>query len=396
MSSSMRWIRSRIELAGEGYPPLFSAVTLLGSFTIVTAATAQRVPIGPPWWALMGAAVALTSLLLDLWLQSKLPCSVLAAVSTGLMLMDPVSLDIAPLFLALSTAIAAAMESLRASVGVLALSIAVVVVGSLTDHLQSPAAYLLAILCGWLVGYMMLYQKLLSENEVRAQRVRADRAASDERRRIAREVHDVIAHSLSITMLNVTGARRALADGDSTDALEALEDAERLGRQAMTEIRYIVKVLGTDAAESAPTPGACDVEGLVEEYRKAGLTVEFDLRGDLAAIPGPIGSALYRITQESLANVVKHAPTPSASSALHADDEVSLRVSNPYTPGARRGTDGSGIEGMKQRASLLGGAVDAIPGSGEWVVRAIFPATHQRTSPGQASSEQASPQRTGA
>ncbi|UVF77995.1 sensor histidine kinase [Gordonia mangrovi] len=396
MSSSMRWIRSRIELAGEGYPPLFSAVTLLGSFTIVTAATAQRVPIGPPWWALMGAAVALTSLLLDLWLQSKLPCSILAAVSTGLMLMDPVSLDIAPLFLALSTAIAAAMESLRASVGVLALSIAVVVVGSLTDHLQSPAAYLLAILCGWLVGYMMLYQKLLSENEVRAQRVRADRAASDERRRIAREVHDVIAHSLSITMLNVTGARRALADGDSTDALEALEDAERLGRQAMTEIRYIVKVLGTDAAESAPTPGACDVEGLVEEYRKAGLTVEFDLRGDLAAIPGPIGSALYRITQESLANVVKHAPAPSASIALHADDEVSLWVSNPYTPGARRGTDGSGIEGMKQRASLLGGAVDAIPGSGEWVVRAIFPATHQRTSPGQASSEQTSPERTGA
>ncbi len=371
--SSIRWIRSRLELAGEGYPPLFTAVTLLGSFTIIIGATAQRVPIDPPWWALMGAGVALISLLLDLWLQSKLPCNILAAVSTGLMLMDPVSLDIAPLFLALTTAIAAAMESLRASVAVLALSITVIVIAGVTDHLQSPAAYLLAILCGWLVGYMMLYQKLLSENEVRAQRVRADRAAGDERRRIAREVHDVIAHSLSITMLNVTGARRALQDGDRADALEALEDAERLGRQAMTEIRFIVKVLGTGGAEAAPTPGACDVEHLIDEYRKAGLTVSVDRSGDLTTVPGPIGSALYRITQESLANVVKHASTPSASITLRADDQVSLCVRNPYAPGARPGTDGSGIEGMKQRARLLGGEVDVRPDADEWVVRAVFP-----------------------
>ncbi|MEE4025341.1 histidine kinase [Gordonia sp. PKS22-38] len=373
MRSAIRWLRSRMELAGDGYPLLYPVVTVSGSFVIIVVAVIQRLPIAPPWWVLWGAAVALLSLLLDLKLQSKLPCTILASVSTGLMLMDPVPLDIAPLFLALTTAIAAAMESLRASLGVAALSICVIVVAAATDHLESPAAALLAVLCGWLVGYMMLYQKLLSQNEVRDQRVRADRAALDERRRIAREVHDVIAHSLSITMLNVTGARRALEDGDRGDALEALEDAERLGRQAMTEIRYIVKVLGTDDADAAPTPGVCDVEKLVEEYRRAGLIVTLDIIGDVAAVPAPVGTALYRIAQESLANVVKHAPNPEASVTLRAEDAVTLSVRNPYTPSVRLGTDGSGIEGMKQRARLLGGVVDATGNSDSWVVRASFP-----------------------
>lgn len=368
-------MRRRIELAGDGYPPLYPAVTLGASAIITVGAVIQRLPLAPPWWALLGAAVAFLSLVVDLWVPSKVACGVIAAAAVALMLMDPVPVDVAPLLLALTTAIAAAMESLRWGLFVAALSVGVIVLGGQTEHLQSVPAYILAILCGWLVGYMILYQKLLSENEVRAQRVRADHAASDERQRIAREIHDVIAHSLSITMLNVTGARRALQEGAEDEALEALEDAERLGRQAMTEIRYIVKVLGSEPESAAPTPGADDIDRLVDDYRKAGVGVSLDVHGDLTRIPAPVGSALYRITQESLANVVKHSRTPRAAVSLSTRPDIVLCVQNPYIAdqGVRRATDGSGIDGMKQRARLLGGAVDVSGTRETWIVRAVFP-----------------------
>ncbi|NDZ96886.1 sensor histidine kinase [Streptomyces sp. SID6673] len=367
-------VRRRIEMAGDGYPPLYPAVTLAGSAGLTIGAVVQRLPLEPPWWALLGAALASLSLVVDLWIPSKVACGVLAAGAVALMLMDPVPVDVAPLLLALTTAIAAAMESLRRGLAVAALSVAVVLTGSQSGHLQSPVVYVLAILCGWLVGYMILYQKLLSQNELRDQQARSERAASEERRRIAREVHDVIAHSLSITMLNVTGARRALQEGAHDEALEALEDAERLGRQAMTEIRYIVKVLGSSDDSAAPTPGARDIDRLVDDYRKAGVAVSFDVDVDLETIPAPLGAALYRITQESLTNVVKHSRNPTATVTLTADSDLVLCVRNPCPPvTGRPSTDGSGIDGMKQRAQLLGGFVEAGGQQSSWVVRAAFP-----------------------
>ncbi|GAA3713947.1 hypothetical protein GCM10022238_30830 [Gordonia hankookensis] len=367
-------VRRRIEMAGDDYPPLYPAVTLAGSAGLTIGAVVQRLPLEPPWWALLGAALASLSLVVDLWIPSKVACAVLAAGAVALMLMDPVPVDVAPLLLALTTAIAAAMESLRRGLAVAALSVAVVLTGSQSGHLQSPVVYVLAILCGWLVGYMILYQKLLSQNELRDQQARSERAASEERRRIAREVHDVIAHSLSITMLNVTGARRALQEGAHDEALEALEDAERLGRQAMTEIRYIVKVLGSSDDSAAPTPGARDIDRLVDDYRKAGVAVSFDVDVDLETIPAPLGAALYRITQESLTNVVKHSRNPTATVTLTADSDLVLCVRNPCPPvTGRPSTDGSGIDGMKQRAQLLGGFVEAGGQQSSWVVRAAFP-----------------------
>ncbi|MGC4963502.1 sensor histidine kinase [Gordonia sp. DT101] len=374
VTSVVAVVRRRVELAGDGYPPLYPAVTLAASAGLTIGAVVQRLPLEPPWWALLGAAIATLSLVVDLWIPSKVVCAVLAAVAVAVMLMDPVPVDVAPLLLALTTAIAAAMESLRRGLAVAALSVAVVLVGSQAGHLQSPAVYVLAILCGWLVGYMILYQKLLSQNELRDQRARSERAANEERRRIAREVHDVIAHSLSITMLNVTGARRALQQGADDEALEALEDAERLGRQAMTEIRYIVKVLGSSDDSAAPTPSARDIDRLVDDYRKAGVAVSFDVDVDLEAIPAPLGAALYRITQESLTNVVKHSRTPTATVTLTADSDIVLCVRNPHSPvTGRASSDGSGIDGMKQRAQLLGGVVDAGGHQKAWVVRAAFP-----------------------
>ncbi|WP_262365399.1 sensor histidine kinase [Gordonia sp. OPL2] len=296
----------RIETAGEGYPPLYPAVTLAGAVAFTLGALVQRLPLAPPWWAVIATMISALSLVFDLWLMSKIPCILLAAAATAVFLLDPVAYDVAPLMLALTTAIAAAMETLRWGLFAAALSVGVIVVGSQSGHLDSPAVYVLAVLCGWLVGYMIMYQKLLSENEVRRQSERADRAAGDERRRIAREIHDVIAHSLSITVLNVTGARRALQEGATDEAIEALEDAERLGRQAMTEIRYIVKVLGAEAASTAPTPGADDIGRLVDEYRRAGVEVTLDMSGDLPSVP-------HRSARRCIGSRRSHWPTSSST-----------------------------------------------------------------------------------
>lgn len=369
----------RIEMVGGGYPPLYPVVMFISLVAVTVIAVVQRLPLEPPFWALLGATVGAVSLVVDLVTLSSIPCAVFAMLATALFLGDPVPIDFAPMLLVLNAAIASAMESLRLGLALSGVSVALVVVAGQLDHLDAWPAYVLAISIGWLVGYMVLSQKRLAENEVGAQRARADRAAGDERRRIAREVHDVIAHSLSITVLNVTGARRALEEGATDEAMEALADAERLGRQAMTEIRYIVKVLGSDDESAAPTPDAADIDKLVAEYRKAGIDVSLDVTGDPDTIPGAIGSALYRITQESLANVVKHAGWPSASVELIAGSDIVLRVENPCDGKMRIKDGGSGIGGMKQRAQLLGGFVDTVVTSDTWVVTAVFPAEHATT-----------------
>ena len=197
-----------------------------------------------------------------------------------------------------------------------------------------------------------------------AEAVRAEQAASDERRRIAREVHDVIAHSLSITLLHLTGARRALQeDRDVDEAIEALTDAERLGRQAMADIRQTVGLLDAGPSRVAPEPDIADIPELVADFVRAGVHVKYDLTGSPEAVSAATGLGLYRITQESLANVVKHAPGETAKVRLRvADDAVVVSIVNGThrAPRSEPGA-GSGLRGMRQRAELLGGSLVAGP-----------------------------------
>ncbi|MFW0792822.1 histidine kinase [Gordonia sp. CPCC 205515] len=375
MTSLAATLRHRIQLAGGDYPPIYSAIMLCGCLAITIVAVAQRFPFTNPWWVVAGLAWALASLALDLIRPRSIACGFPTIVATVCFLMTPAATDVAPLMMALSTAIAAAMYSLRVSLVIAGLSTLVIAVFAGAGMLASPAAYVLAIAVGWLAGYMVLIQKRLADNQIRVAEARAEQAASDERRRIAREIHDVIAHSLSITMLNVTGARHALSSGgDLDEALEALSDAERQGRRAMTEIRQIVQVLGTDGSH-APTPGADDLPALIDDYRRAGIDVDFAVTGSLDRLPTPVGAALYRIVQESLANVAKHTAAQHASVIIEADGaDVGVRVENPYADLEAESTgDGSGIPGMIQRAETLGGRLEVTRESGMWSVRATLP-----------------------
>jgi signal transduction histidine kinase len=198
------------------------------------------------------------------------------------------------------------------------------------------------------------------------------RAQAEERNRIARELHDVIAHSLTVSLLHVSSARLAL-DEDPHEAAAALEEAERLGRQSLDEVRHAVGLLRRDGQHdpTAPLPGSLDVPALVERFRAAGAEVSAHLEGDLAALPSTVGLAAYRIVQEALTNAAKHAPRAPAHVELRVEPEaVRLCVDSAGPP--QQG-NGLGLVGMRERAESLGGHCEAGPGGSGWLVRAELP-----------------------
>lgn len=200
----------------------------------------------------------------------------------------------------------------------------------------------------------------------------AHRAQAEERNRIARELHDVIAHTLTVSLMHVTSARLAVRD-EPADALRALEEAERLGRDSLDEVRHVVGLLRhPDAADpAAPLPGSVDVPALIEGFRAAGANVHATIDGDLAALPGTVGLAAYRILQEALTNATKHAPAAHATVHLEVRPHaVCVNVDSSGTPG--RGA-GLGLIGMRERAQALGGTFTAGPGGTGWLVRAELP-----------------------
>jgi signal transduction histidine kinase len=289
----------------------------------------------------------------------------------------PITGDFAPLLLTLTVGVVATITSTRG--GALAAASGCVLLASAAalHRLNTPALYLSFIAIGWLVGLLMRSQQNLVIKQRLMQEQLAQHAVADERRRIAREVHDVIAHSLSVTMLHLTGARHALQhDGVDADTVRALQRAEHLGRQAMADIRRTVGLLDTNSAALTPEPGAADIANLVEDFSRAGLKVTLVVSGCLDDVSAASGLALYRIAQESLANVAKHASSAAATVTLTASSSAAmLHVvnENPTGSGGVPPAFGRGVRGMKQRIELLGGTIEIGPCDDGWSVHAVVP-----------------------
>jgi signal transduction histidine kinase len=200
----------------------------------------------------------------------------------------------------------------------------------------------------------------------------AAKARAEERNRISRDLHDVIAHTLTVSLLHVMSARLAV-EHDPADAARALAEAERLGRESLAEVRQVVGMLREDGADSAPLPGIEGLPALIERCRSAGAIVTLSVDGDIGRLPGTVGLALYRIVQEALTNVVRHAPGAPATAQLTVSAyEVTLAVDSLGPPGNGTGT-GHGVLSMRERAESLGGTCEAGPSGAGWLVRASFP-----------------------
>jgi signal transduction histidine kinase len=212
---------------------------------------------------------------------------------------------------------------------------------------------------------------------------KAREAAAHERARIARELHDVVAHSVSTMVLQTSGARQVLRS-HTDEADDAMRSVELTGRQALRELRRMLGILRTDEAPSLdPQPGVADIEPLVAGMRDAGLPLQLEMSGAPTALAPGFDLTAYRIVQEALTNVLKHAGRVETSVHVNFDaDALELVIHNagPVAQPAPNGGDpGHGLIGMRERVALYGGNVQAAPhDSGGFTVHARLPLEGER------------------
>ncbi|MDL4775943.1 sensor histidine kinase [Actinomadura xylanilytica] len=235
----------------------------------------------------------------------------------------------------------------------------------------------------WGVGFMLLGAAFRIHGMLYEARLRLDReAVAEERRKIAREVHDLVGHGLGVTLLNLTAARLAVLRGDATAAVTALEEAERVGRQSVRDVHRGLVLLRDPSppdhrASVAPAPPTAeDVRALVARFRAGGLAVDLTTRGDLSALDPAVGLTVFRIVQEALSNTARHAPGATAGVTIdlggrHA--EVTVDDAGAGTGGGRTPRGGFGLVGMRERVAALGGTLRTGPTPAGWRVRATIP-----------------------
>jgi signal transduction histidine kinase len=211
----------------------------------------------------------------------------------------------------------------------------------------------------------------------------ARQAATDEKARIARELHDVIAHSVSVIVVQAAAAGDVF-DSRPDQARSALDAIERTGREALVELRRLLGAVSPatadadpDAAPAAPQPGLARLDDLADQVRTAGLDVTVTVDGTLPALPAGIELSAYRIVQEALTNTLRHARARSAEVAVrHRTGAVEIEVVDDGRAATRPPDDspGYGIIGMRERAAVLGGTLEAGPTAhGGFRVQAVLP-----------------------
>ena len=234
----------------------------------------------------------------------------------------------------------------------------------------------------WLAGSAMRRRELRAEASAdRADRLEREREASlrAERARIARELHDVVTHAVSVMVLQ-TGAARQIMSKDERRSQALLESVEASGRSALEELRHMLGLLSDQDADAplAPQPGVTEIPSLIEHVQKTGLELELCVEGQPRPLSGGVAVAAYRIVQEALTNVLKHAGgAPTRVVVRWADGALELEILDrgPRTGvGERDAVAGRGLAGMRERAGMYGGTLDARPGpDGGYEVRARIP-----------------------
>lgn len=241
----------------------------------------------------------------------------------------------------------------------------------------------------WLAGFALRERAEQAEAaETRAAMAEREReaaariAVAEERVRIARELHDVVAHAVSVMVLQAGAVRHNLSDADRRSQ-EALEGVEQTGRTALAEMRRLLGAMRArdDEPQLGPEPGLDRIETLLEEVRHAGLTVQLHVEGEPFPLPRAIDLSAYRIVQEGLTNVLKHAGAARADVTLrYAPDDLRIDVRDDGIGAAPGGDPGFGLAGIQERVTLYGGEMTAgSDNGGGFVLRTRLPLTGYRT-----------------
>jgi len=216
----------------------------------------------------------------------------------------------------------------------------------------------------WYIGRLVRTRAEQAAQLERERAGEADRAVAEERTSIARELHDVVAHRVSLMTVQA-GAAKTIAGDNPQAALQAMEAVEHAGREALDELRHLLGVLRpkADGGSLGPQPGLAGVPRLVDQFREAGLDVSLTMSDVPTDLPARVDLSAYRIVQEALTNVLKHAgPGARTEVRVNLDNEVvSIEVTDDGHAVTTLPGSGHGIMGMRERAQLLGGSLTAGP-----------------------------------
>jgi signal transduction histidine kinase len=240
-----------------------------------------------------------------------------------------------------------------------------------TDLISSMAFFWIAIGAGWLLGRSFRARR---EYAVQLAEHRAQQAVAEERLRIAREMHDVVAHSMGVIVMKAAVANHVY-ETRPEESREALGVIESVGRAALADIQHVLGSLRSEEADLTPSPSLDDVPRLIENARLADVQVELE-RGPIPALPSAVQLSAYRIVQEALTNIVKHAAAPARCTVRITTEsgELHLAVINEGAPSRPVGKPGHGLIGMRERAALHHGTLVAGQGpNGGFAVHARLP-----------------------
>ncbi|MER8012474.1 histidine kinase [Streptomyces sp. NPDC094149] len=260
----------------------------------------------------------------------------------------------------------------------------------ITPHhgLASAITGALILLTAWALGRLVNSRRTRHKDILerlaavaRAEAATARAAIADERARIARELHDIVAHNVSLMVVQAIAADR-IQDRDPAKAHELHKTIEETGRTAVAELRTLLHLLRTDdePATTPPQPGTAQIPELIETVQNAGLTVSYTMRGTPRPLPAGTELAIYRVAQEALTNTLKHAGRTTVDFALHwQHHQVSVKVCDQGRPGtlgspAATTRAGHGLLGMRERVAILGGTLHTSPRpQGGYCVHASIP-----------------------
>ena len=352
--------------------------TWLGVFTTNNPISSHVA--GPRWLAIAFALV----LALPLFWRRQRPVLVCAVIAAGIVAQalasgnTPEGLQLIVLWIVVPYSVAYYSVRSRALIGlgILVAAFAVYaaentdITGGQAANEWSGAFFLVLALGSWLTGIVLRARRDAAALTARANALQqeAQLASSEERSRIARELHDIVAHNLSVVVLQAAGARaQAEPDGPSPSTLEKIE---RSGREALAEMRRLVGVLREDdhgGVELEPNPGIAQLPELIDRVRAAGLHVKLQRDGETADVPHALHLSAYRIIQEALTNTLKHAGT-QAQVWVSVRREPANLVIEIIDDGGGRSLDGAslhgaghGLIGMRERVALFGGQLQAGP-----------------------------------
>jgi signal transduction histidine kinase len=355
---------------------------VLGAVTAMLEVTlrsdSENEPTTSTWFAAPAAAIVILTLLGRRRFPFGSPASfwlLAAAISfvDGRLIPFPVAVYL--FGLAAAYLLGSLPDAVRGREGLLVVvGSAAIIIYNLPDHGTGDLILIPGVFgLGWLGGFAFRERDVqATEAEERALHAEREReaaarlAAAEERARITRELHDIVGHAVSVMVLQVGAVRHKLPDTLGEDK-EALADVERTGRTALTEVRRLLGAMrdrGSEA-ELEPQPGLENLSALVRRVRSAGLPVRLDVEGEPLPLPRALDLSAYRIVQEALTNVLKHADASHAEVVVrHGPDALQLEVRDDGRGPTSGDGLGHGLVGIRERVKLYGGEMSAGPANG--------------------------------